>query len=273
MAKGVMVALRGQTTLDLTDIWGFLAMAVVHLVYRHFLTKVALPKIAAIVRPKSEMKFVHRLFDLIHYTASMLLGIIALSGQPYWACFAWTNSCSSFWLPNPTDCVVSCIEKIYYMNFCAYYIVDLLFVWTTPSDMAVMTIHHFVTIAMIVMALGLHVPVLGLVIMLLHDVVDVPLYTGKIMTYLGYNMAKEITLLLFAVLFTWFRMINYPWIIWQCLKNYPSAPRWRIWLYKSTWSLLLFLMTCHCIWYSKILKAASQLVMGHADAVRDNRSD
>jgi ceramide synthetase len=259
--------------MDLGDLPGFIAMAVAHLVYRVLMTTFALPKLVAVARPKDPMKFVHRLFDLIHYTASMLLGIVALAGQPYWECFAWSRSCSSFWLPNPSDCFVSYIEKIYYMNFCAYYIVDLLYIWTTPSDIVVMTLHHFVTIAMIFMAIGLHVPVLGLVIMLLHDVVDVPLYTGKILTYLGYTVAKEVLLATFASLCTWFRMVNFPWIVWQCFRNYPIIPRWRIWLYKSTWSLLLFLMTCHCIWYSKILKAAGQLVMGRSDAIRDNRSD
>jgi hypothetical protein len=167
---------------------------------------------------------------------------------------------------------VTLFEKMYYLWFCAYYVVDFLFIWTIPNDMFAVTCHHIATVAMIMFSVLLRVPVIGVVIMLLHDIVDVPLYIGKISSYLGLSKVSEPALLVFAVLCTWFRMINLPLIIWYTAINTPVISH-RVTLYKVTVTLEVVLMICHVWWFVKILKAAIGIFTIGTSEIRDNRSD
>ena len=127
---------------------------------------------------------------------------------------------------------------------------------------------------MIGMSVFGNVQVIGLCVMLLHDIVDVPLYIGKVATYLGYTQTKDVSLLTMGVLYTWLRMGNYPCIIYHSWKNaLTHGIQIRPKIYYTEAVLLLVLMFCHCYWYSKIVKGAIKMFKEGRKAIVDNRSE
>jgi len=183
------------TTIGPDDSLLFGGVVAAYAVYRHLMSKTFLQKIATFLRVKYPLKFIHRAFDLIHYVSSAVIGLLALSSRPYGRCVAWADGCRAALLPTQSACVCTIFEKIYYMTFCAYYVVDVMFIPTVPNDVVALTFHHIATISMIVFSVLLRVPVIGVVIMLLHDVVDVPLYFGKVAGYLGFKSVSEAAML------------------------------------------------------------------------------
>ena len=257
--------------LSLADLPMFLAVVVISAVYRILMTEVILKKVSQLVKPKFPVKFVHRTFDLIHYTSSTVLGIAALYGRPYSHCYYYALDCKEMFKQAPA-CVMTNMEKFYYMFFTAYYIVDLGYLWTA-TDPKMLIMHHAATLGMIGISVILNVQVIGLCVMLLHDVVDVPLYIGKIATYLGFTNVQDVSLTIMAALYTWLRMVNYPMIIFNGFSNgFDEKPFYEK-LYWFEGALLFVLMFCHVYWYSKIVKAAYRLAKVGKAAIVDNRSE
>jgi ceramide synthetase len=267
-----MWSVRHMTTISLDDLPVFSGVVLTYGIYRCVLCYGVLVKIANVLHLKAGMKFVHRTFDCIHYTISMFIGLAAHVGRPYSQCVYWAGRCAADLLPTPGAFICTYLEKVYYMVFTAYYVVDLAFIKTVPHDWKALGCHHLTTVAMILFAVLLRVPVIGLVVMLLHDVTDVPLYVGKVAGYLRWNLLKDVTLLSFVGLCTWFRMVNYLLLVGLMWWNLPLITHLKG-LYVFTATLLLVLYGLHIYWHIKIMKAFfGALHFGEAE-IRDTRSN
>lgn len=143
------------TTLSFNDIPLYIEISVLYAIYRLILTYGLIAKVAKVSNIKSDktrFKFTHRTFDLIHYTFSTLLGLFALSSQTYSHCFYYSFNCGTEFMQQfePKDgCIMSVLEKIYYMLFTAYYVVDVFFLWTNTSNILLMILHHTTTLSLI----------------------------------------------------------------------------------------------------------------------------
>ena len=263
--------LRTLSPLTWSDVPMFAAVVLASAAYRILMTNVVLKKVAQLVKPKFPVKFVHRTFDLIHYASAATLGILALSGRPYRHCYFYALDCKDMFKQAPA-CVMTDLEKFYYMFFTAYYIVDLGYLWTA-TDPKMLIMHHGATLSMIGISVILNVQVIGLCVMLLHDIVDVPLYIGKVATYLGFTTVQDVSLVTMAALYTWLRMVNYPMIIFNGFSNgFDEKPFYER-LYWFEGALLFVLMFCHVYWFSKIVKAGYRLIKVGKEAIVDNRSE
>jgi hypothetical protein len=260
------------TTIGKSDALTFAGIATGYGVYRYLMTYGFLLRISQVLRIKAGMRFVHRTFDMIHYTASLCIGLLAMASRPYAHCIYWAKDCQAELLPTPGAFVCTTVEKIYYMLFCAYYVVDVFFIWTVPNDVVAMTCHHAATVAMLLFAVAIRVPGIGLTVMVLHDFVDVPLYLGKVAGYLGWRFTKDAAMVTFLLGCTWFRMANFPFIIYHTWMNTPQVAHWRP-LYAVTAALLTVLFVVHVFWYRKILKGVIALFSEGEKGLRDTRSD
>jgi hypothetical protein len=59
--------------------------------------------------------------------------------------------------------------------------------------------HHVATITMSVFAVACRVPAIGLCMMVLHDLSDVPLCLGKVAGYRGWRFRKDISMVVFVI--------------------------------------------------------------------------
>ena len=263
--------LQQVSPVDWNDIPVFIGVIVVYVVYRLLMTELVLKRVSQLVKPKYPLKFIHRTFDMIHYVSSGVLGCIALYRRPYRHCILWAAGCGEDFRQAPA-CLLTGLEKVYFMLFIAYYLVDIGFLWTNP-DWVVFFCHHVITVMMISFCLILNVQVVGMCIMVLHDVVDVPMYIGKICIYLGYRNMQQASLVIMAILWAYLRMVNLPIIIFHGWNNAFIEKPFYPALYYFTASLLFVLMCCHVYWFSKIVWGAYMITKIGRAAITDNRSD
>jgi hypothetical protein len=106
--------------------------------------------------------------------------------------------------------------------------------------------------------------------MLLHDFVDIPLYIGKVLLYLGFTTLKDVFLFCFVGAYAWFRMTNYGLIVYHCLQTARGEPEMPV-LYKATCVLLCALYVLHMVWAAKICRNLWGIVEGQE--AHDDRSD
>lgn len=264
--------LKEMTEVSAADLPLLGKVCVGYFIYRMIMCYGILKNVKKILKLKvkvSDTKFIHRTFDCIHYVITGIIGVAALSQRPYGKCAVWAKECHEALGQNPDGFICTVFEKIYYIQFTAYYITDLLFIWTVREPV-MFTIHHLVSIGMIFACVVLKSPVVGPSIMVLHDVVDIPLYVGKIFLYLGFDLLKDVSLVIFAIGCTWFRIVNYPIIIYHCLVRAFGQPEHPV-LYRSTCVLLCILYCLHLIWEYKIGTNVYGIIKGQP--IHDNRSD
>lgn len=269
-----MSILNQLTSISLSDIPVFLCLIACYSVFRWFLVNRVFTPLghAAKVDPKRIYKFANRCFDLLHYSSSAIIGLIAVLNRPYAKCMFWSYDCADFYMPTEGSFQVTSMEKLYVLIFFCYYIVDVAYIGAN-TGIALIALHHVATLSLVFGSIILQVPAVCVTIMILHDVVDVPLYTGKICAYLGYISIKDVTLVSFAVLCTWFRMINYFFVSKGAWANQYRDGIIFPKLYRCVAYFLWVLYFCHCCWFADILKAVFQIYQGNPEAIRDNRSD
>ena len=261
--------LQQMTTVSMADVPLLAYSFVGYMIYRLFMVKYVLKKIGKVLKVKDETKFVHRCFDMIHYTSNTILGTMALIHRPYGHCFYYAGDCKDFMWQNPNGFELTVFEKIYFFVFFIYYLVDFFFVYTTREPY-LMIIHHLVTLSEIISCVYLQSPVVGLSIMLLHDITDTPLYVGKILLYCGSKYLKDIFLVIFAISCTYFRIFNFPIIIYnvfQVGKGTSIHPT----CYYIEEAFLVVLYLLHVNWEYKIFTNVVEIFQGKP--IHDNRSD
>jgi hypothetical protein len=269
MLSSLLTNLGQLTTISLADAPMLVLACVAALIYRLAMVYWILYSLANVLKVKKPQKFVHRTFDMIHYTVSALIGVIAIANRPHGHCFAYARNCQDLFVQNQDGFIVSVFEKIYFFVFFSYYAVDCLFLWTA-SEKLVMYIHHVVTLSEVICCVVLQSPVVGLSIMLLHDVTDVPLYVSKFMVYLGLNSIAQVGLATFAISVTYFRIFNYPIIVYLV---------YVVGWYTDLHQTLMRFQTCclcilyglHIIWECKIIGVVYHAVVG--GKVKDSRSE
>ena len=186
---------------------------------------------------------------------------------PYGHCYYYAGDCKDFMWQNPNGFELTVFEKIYYMAFFVYYSVDIFFVYTTREPY-IMILHHLVTLSEIVHCVYLQSPVVGLSIMLLHDITDTPL--GKVLLYCGSKHLKDYFLIIFGISCTYFRIINYPMIVFNVFKvGYGTSIHPTVYYIEECFLVVLYMM--HLYWEYKIYTNVVEVIRGKP--IHDNRSD
>ena len=264
--------LSQETTISMADAKLFATVLLCYATYRFILTRYIFSPLGQLLKidPKRNYKFSHRCFDTLHYTISALLGVLAMSTRTYFRSLFWAKGLNLI-EENPDAFHVSVAEKIYVILFLCYYIVDVFYIGAATGPLLI-GIHHVATLSLICGSIYLRQGPVCVAIMVLHDVVDVPLYIGKMGTYLGFKKVKEVGLLTFGVLCTWFRIINYPIIAYQSSK-YVKYVQFKPEIFKFDSMFLWLLYFCHLCWFYDILCGVKEIFDGKPNAIRDNRSD
>lgn len=124
-----------------------------------------------------------------------------------------------------------------------------------------MLFHHVVTVLLLGMAFVVNGVQIGTLILLAHDISDVPLEVckkvgeaiftlflqlAKLFKYIKYNRCAQVSFGVFAFLFFVSRMIIYPFfLLWSVLFEYPvvisHSPAWWIMV------LMLFILQVQCV--------------------------
>ena len=175
----MLSTLNEITYITTNDIKPLFFTVVIYAIFRHTITKYCFEKISKMVKieEKRQIRFANRCFDLVHYTFSAIIGVFAIASRPYARCAYWAFDCHEAFVQDPDGFPVTVFEKFYILHFLCYYIVDVYYLRTT-NDFLTTAIHHVATLFLICSSIYLQDPSVCVSIMVLHDVVDVPLYLG-----------------------------------------------------------------------------------------------
>ena len=193
-------------------------------------------------------KFVTSLWKFLSCAFFVGYGLYAVSYESSW-----------FWSPNTYHVVfprgtIPSLLYWYYQLETSYYVFSLgLLVWEPQmKDRAQMTVHHLVTITLLVTSYVGRMIKFGVPIMLLHDAADPLMEMAKMFLYCKQEALANVSLGLFTVTFMYLRNWVFPrHIIWTIYTNkenglYPY--------YKVTLGSLCTLALLHVYWAFLILK-------------------
>jgi len=261
--------LSQETTICAKDLLYFIPFTGLFIIYRLIVSNYILKPISKQLPEKTREKFIHRGFDCIHYITSTTIGTLAFLQRPYAHCPFYFCDCREFIGYTGPAAICSVFEKVYYFYFGAYYISDAFWISTT-KDIKMLIVHHFLTGGMIVTLALVSRPVVTLSISLLHDWVDVFLYSGKIATYFQKQRLADFLLVLFALSFFYLRLFNCAAILFVgCTGEHPQPTHYYTYIISRV--LFGFLYCCHLIWGYQIIKALQKVLLGAK--VHDTRSD
>lgn len=249
------------------------------------------------VRKRQEYKCVENLWYAVWHCTSLVLGIVTLvveadGGFGWFAYHLRDPSGKWYWIA--TEKESKYMETLYYPKLPmslwtkGYYLVELGFwvcclicvtIETRRSDFLAMVFHHIFSIALISVSYTLCYWRIGIIVLILHDIVDVFLYTTKLLQCFIKGTAINVCFLLFVFSFTLCRMIIFPfYCIWpasniSCLSHLGFLTYWDVPFSGIIVFSLSGLVAINSFWFLMILKLIYVTFIRNKKDLKDIRSD
>lgn len=115
--------------------------------------------------------------------------------------------------------------RFYMLLGCAFYVQALftvLFIDEKLSDFAEMVAHHIATIMLITFCLAAHHHRVGSLVLILHDFVDIFLYSAKAMHHIKMETISTMLFVAFTLAFFMMRLLFLPYIIYMAAMNFQG---------------------------------------------------
>jgi hypothetical protein len=223
-------------------------------------------------------KLYENLFYAIWHTMSFVSVILTLLKEEwfmkYWETWDAGHSCYGFPHHISQD-----VKSVYLLEL-AFWISCLLFltVETVRKDTFEMAIHHVATISLIGLSYIFQYIRIGLLVMAIHDIGDIFLYSAKFFNYLNKVVVTNLLFGIFVIVFFISRLVIFPGVIrvaWGPVTGYIENISWR----DHTGSILLpsllvVLQMLHLMWFALIIRMVVRLLRNEKKQVEgDIRSD
>lgn len=233
------------------------------------------------LRGKTADKFVEQAWAMVYYAAMFSAGAYLYWHSEYFL------SAKDLWVGWP-HYQISWKVRAYYLVQLAGWVQQLyvIHVEAKRKDHYQMFTHHVITVGLIVGSYHFHYTRVGHVIQLLMDQVDILLALAKILNYLDWNNACDITFVVFAI--NWFvnRHVLYNYVVSSAIKAVSYLPQEchfdietaklvACFNPKAHWVLVVLLGVLQIItlmWFYMIIRIITKVLTGTASA-EDTRSD
>lgn len=199
-----------------------------------------------------------------------------------WKCIFYVISFTSgyylvlncHWFPNTFNCWEGFPNVPRAENLRYYYLLQLGFychslyahfaMEVKRSDWWPLLGHHIVTIFLIYFSYGIGYHRIGLLILVCHDLNDIFLESGKVLSYMKMDAAKNVAFLLFFASWLLTRLGIFPFMILpSTLFEVTSViPIDIMPFYFSLNACLLFLLGLHIYWFSLMVKLLLRVIQG-----------
>ena len=215
------------------------------------------------INDRKVSKFSEALWRGLFYSCFCALGIVTLSSPDT----TWTSDTTEHWNNWPHH-PISTLMHHYYQIELGCYLHQLYWTEIVRSDWLEMTIHHVITITLIVASYLTNFTRIGCSILLLHDFADIFLEFAKCTIYMSKvnslkSLVQPITdalFTIFAVSFAVTRLYIYPrYLVYSLVYEAPAIlGMWSgYWLFAT---MLVGLQCLHVFWFALILKMVWKLV-------------
>lgn len=223
--------------------------------------------------PSTMTRFCESSWNFVVLSVLGLYGVYALWDK------SWFNKAINCWIGWPNQPVTT---DMYW-----YYLMELGFYWSTMfmisvdhkrKDSTEMTIHHLITISLLLFSFTNNFLRIGTLVLVVHDAADSLLAAAKMSKYCGKERLTESIYYIFIVVWITTRLIIFPYVLLYTTDfeiftvDEPMITMVRNgWPYRSFNVLLHMLLILHLFWTYIILKAA-YLKIVHGE-IKDIRSD
>jgi len=115
--------------------------------------------------------------------------------------------------------------RLYMLTGCAFYtqaLFTLLFIDEKLKDFVEMVLHHIATIMLITFCLSAHHHRVGSLVLILHDFVDIFLYSAKAFHHMNNEMMSSALFVGFTLSFLYMRLMLLPYIIYLAISNFQG---------------------------------------------------
>ncbi len=223
-------------------------------------------------------KFCEAFWRFIFYFSFVVIGCkVLLFPSPV----SWILDTKNHWIDWPFHPLSKMLSFYYHVQL-GCYMHQLMWTEVKRSDSIEMILHHFTTILLLVISYLTNFTRIGSSILLVHDIADVFLESGKLFNYAAQNNKNRFGsvcqvicdsfFVMFAVTFFVTRLVIYPrYIIASVLWEAPAffGVQWSgYWAFAI---LLLTLQALHIFWFYLIAKMVFKLVATGIE--QDERSD
>jgi len=146
------------------------------------------------------------------------------------------------------------------------------------KDFVELLVHHAATITLIALSYVYGYYRIGLLVMAIHDIGDIFLYSAKFCNYLDLKLSTNVLFVTFVLVFFFTRLVVFPFVIrvsWGPLSG--DLPQFDYRECKGSLvlpSMLSVLQGLHCMWFYLIVKMVAKMARAENKQVEgDIRSD
>ena len=204
---------------------------------------------AGMNRMNTHTKFTECAWQFVYYFFIFIYGAYVLFDEP------WLYDVNHCWIGYPNFIVTNGIWWYYMLSLGFYWSMTIThFLETRRKDFYQMFFHHVLTILLLVFSYTCNFTRIGSLIVLVHDVADIPLQISKILIYLEWKKLCDAVFAFFAILWIITRCGIYPFVIvynvlFDATDFVPMHPVYYIFS-----SLLTSLAVLHFYWTYFILR-------------------
>lgn len=254
-----------------SDIRLALLIAVLLFSLRLVLNRLIFARVFTRFRPSLRAKLSENLFYSLYYTAAFAYFTAVVLPHADWHVDLLSNASDVVrTMIHPFPPPMTEPEHFYYNQAMGFYISAAAFLLLFDgrrSDFAELILHHVVTIGLVAMSYAYGYVRAGIIIIALHDVGDIFLYSAKFVHHLGFAGLDTAIFAVFTLVFYFTRLVMFSRIVHtiavQTLHVVVEEPAFNSWvMFYDTYlphyvffvvslSTLLFL---HCFWMALILR-------------------
>lgn len=191
-------------------------------------------------------KFTESAWRFVYYFSASVCEFVLFWNEP------WLLDWSTFYAKSSLETVVTPTMRWFYivqLGFGVSLLMRQLYD-VRRKDFRMMFIHHLYYLFLVTISWITNSVQIGIVILIIHDVTDVPLEATKCTIYLKKKTMQSVCFVVFALLWIVFRLMLFPLVIYTYIKNgYPYVSMVP---YIILILLLLGLQFLHIIWSKMI---------------------
>ena len=230
------------------------------------------------MRHEKVRKLHENLWYALWHSSSFVALVALLLKQPWFVNYATTWD--SRWIYSNFPHVISGAFERAYLVELGFWVSCLFFmaVETLRKDVVEMFVHHVTTILLIGLSYMYGFHQIGMVIMVVHDVGDIFLYSAKFFNYLNFPILTNALFGMFVLVFFVSRLVIFPQLVylaWGPVTGFLPEIDYRE--YKGSLilpGLLAVLQSLHCMWFGLICRMVYRMLKAESKQVEgDIRSD
>jgi len=216
---------------------------------------------------QKNLKFSESAWKSLFYIVSFSWGIFLV-----WQ-HNWFPQTLNMWkeYPNPIDSDL----RLFYLFELGFYFHSLyahLVMEVARSDWWALFGHHIVTVLLIYFSYICRFHAVGLLVLVCHDINDIFLEQGKVLSYVGSELGKNVAFVLFFVSWMLTRLGIFPYYIIRSTLFETKQVLGEVQFYHFFNGSLIFLFLLHVYWFRMMVKLLVRLLF-HGNELTDTREE